>query len=492
MRKIKNCVNECDKLDNIEFPEFTIISGSSNVLFSAPHTYIHMRKNESKVKDFGTLTIIKMLKRFTKAHVIYTNKPVDYDPNYDKNNKYKKCLNKYIKEKNIEYLIDIHGSQKTENFDIEIGTNRLKNINEDENLLNEIKKIMKKNNINNISVDENYKSARNTICNQANSRLKIISIQLEVGKNFRVIKNNNKNYKNLINTLIDIALFLERRDKMIEIDYQTKYDEVLDIKPSYGYNRELKPVNFDEVGLEIEVAVNYDRNSYSFIKKLLTKIKKLIGENGYFVKDGTITAEYSFEIVLDPMNVEEISKIYENLMNIIEFSNGLIEISKEKNCGIHLNFNKNDITDINESHKKLTTYICENPKYFEENMYKQFKFIWNFDEYEEYQKTVSSKYVWANYLKKKVVEIRNIKVGMNTKDMATIISEILICLYGDKLDGTIDDKLYNNLEKLYNKSFNKRDDIMKQLKESGVVVLTLKDNDIKMVTISEDIIKKIK
>ena len=33
---------------------------------------------------------------------------------------------------------------------------------------------------------------------------------------------------------------------------------------------------------------------------------------------------------------------------------------------------------------------------------------------------------------------------------------------------------------------------MKQLKESGVVVLTLKDNDIKMVTISEDIIKKIK
>ena len=178
-------------------------------------------------------------------------------------------------------------------------------------------------------------------------------------------------------------------------------------------------------------------------------------------------------------------------MNIIEFSNGLIEISKEKNCGIHLNFNKNDITDINESHKKLTTYICENPKYFEENMYKQFKFIWNFDEYEEYQKTVSSKYVWANYLKKKVVEIRNIKVGMNTKDMATVISEILICLYGDKLDGTIDYKLYNNLEKLYNKSFNKRDDIIKQLKENGVVVLSLKNDDIEMIALDKDTINEI-
>ena len=491
MRSISDYIKECNEYEKLEYQNFTIVPGTSSVMLSAPHSYTHKRKGKLKSRDMGTLTIAKMLKSLTNAHIIYTNKKINYDPNYDKNNSYQNSLSKYIKKNNIKYLIDIHGSKKRKNFDLEIGTNNFKNINNDKQLLLDIKNIMKNHSMKYIRVDKIYKSSNNTICNQINTKNKITTLQFEISKKYREVKNTSRNYKKIINTLIDIIMYLERRDKMIEIDYQTKYDEVLDIKPSYGYNRELKPVNFDEVGLEIEVAVNYDRNSYSFIRKLLSKIKKLIGDNGYFVKDGTITAEYSFEIVLDPMNVEEISKIYENLMNIIEFSNGLIEISKEKNCGIHLNFNKNDITDINESHKKLTTYICENPKYFEENMYKQFKFIWNFDEYEEYQKTVSSKYVWANYIKKKVVEIRNIKVGMNTKDMATIISEILICLYGDKLDGTIDDKLYNNLEKLYNKSFNKRDDILKQLKENEVVVLSLKNDDIEIIALDKDTINEI-
>ena len=280
---------------------------------------------------------------------------------------------------------------------------------------------------------------------------------------------------------------------MQEIDYQTKYDELLDIKPSYGYKRELGNVQFDEVGLEIEVAVNYDRNSYSFIRKMLIKIKELIGDNGYFVKDGTITADYSFEIVLDPLKLEKIYYIYDNLMNIIEFSNGLIEISKEKNCGIHLNFNKSDITDINLAHKQITSYACENKNVFEENMYKQFKFIWDYNAYCDYQKNVSSKYVWINYIKKKVVEIRNIKVGMDVNTFTSAIKDITACLFSDKINNTLDHtELYTNLEKLYNNSFTKKDDIIKQLKEKGIVVISLENNDLKMITLSDEIIDKIK
>lgn len=491
MRSINDYLKECNEYENIEYQNFTIVPGTSCIMLSAPHTYTHKRKGKLKPRDMGTLTITKMLKSLTNAHIMYTNKKINYDPNYDKNNLYQNSLSKYIKKNNIKYLIDIHGSKKSKNFDLEIGTNNFKNINNDKELLLEIKNIMHKHDMKYIRVDKIYKSSNNTICNQINTKNKIITLQFEISKKYRQIKNTSQNYKKIINTLIDVIMYLERREKMTEIDYQAKYDEILDIKPSYGYNRELKSVEFDEVGLEIEVAVNYDRNSYSFIKKLLSKIKKLIGDRGYFVKDGTITSDYSFEIVLDPMKVEEISKIYENLMHIIEFSNGLIEISKEKNCGIHLNFNKNDIADINESHKKLTSYICDNSKYFEENMYKQFKFIWNFDEYDEYQKTVSSKYVWVNYLKKKVVEIRNIKVGMNAKDMTNVISDILICLYEDKLNGKIDNKLYNDLEKLYNKSFDKRDDILKQLKEKGIVVLALKNDDIEMITLEKEKINKI-
>lgn len=490
MKKISEYLKKCEEYEKIELPDFTIIPGSSNVMLSAPHTYQHQRKNKIKPRDKGTLTIIKMLKSLTNAHIIYTNRKIDYDPNYDKNNKYKKYLNKYIKENNIEYLIDIHGSKKVRKFDIEIGTNHLKNINQDKNLLNDIKSIMESYDINYIHVDKNYKSCGNTICNQSNSRTNVKAIQMEIGKKYRVIKNNNENYKNIINSLVDIVTYMERRKKMNEINYQAKYDEILDIKPSYGYKRELKPVEFDEVGLEIEVAVNYDRNSYSFIRKLLIKIKDLVGENGYFVKDGTIIADYSFEIVLDPMKLEKIYNIYDKLMDIIDFSDGLIEISKEKKCGIHLNFNKKDIIDMNTAHKKITSYVCENKYGFEENMYKQFKFIWDFDEYYRYQQDVADKYLWINYLKSKVVEVRNVKVGMNAEKLTTVIKDILICLYGEQMKESYDCKLYDSLEKLYNKTFSKKDSILKQLKEDGIVVLSLDGQDIKMISLSDTIKKE--
>lgn len=491
MKKIVEYMRECDEFENIEFPDFTIIPGTSNVMFSAPHSYPHKRKNKLKARDVGTHIIVKMMKSLTNAHIIYTNKSLNYDPNYDKNNKYQHCLSKYINENNIMYLIDIHGSKKSKNFDIEIGTNNLKNINNDKQLLNEIKSIMKEYGMKYVRVDKIYKSSKNTVCHQINNKNKIKTFQFEISKKYRISKNNSRNYKTIINTLVDISTYLERSEKMSEIDFQTRYDEILDIKPSYGYKRDLKPVEYDEVGLEIEVAINYERASYSFIRKLLIKIKELVGDNGYFVKDGTISADYSFEIVLDPMKVEQIHEIYATLMDIIEFSNGMIEISKEKNCGIHLNFNKNDINDINTAHKKVTSYVCENSKVFEENIYKQFRFIWDFEEYYNYQKNVSAKYVWINYLKSKVVEVRNIKTGMSADKMACVIKDILLCLYGDKKEEVSENRLYNNLEELYNKSFSKKDDIMKQLKEDGIVVLKVDGDDLKMISLSKDIINKI-
>jgi hypothetical protein len=225
---------------------------------------------------------------------------------------------------------------------------------------------------------------------------------------------------------------MERRDKMNEINYIEKYDEILDIKPSYGYKRELGKINYNQVGLEIEMSVNFNRNSYSFIRKMLKKVKNLVGDNGYFVKDGTVLGDYSFEIVLDPLTVEEIEKFYQSLLDIIEFSQGLLEISKEKNCGIHMNFNKKDILDINQAHKRATTFVKEHQKYFDQNIYKQFKFIWDYEKYSNYQNVVGDKYLWINYLKGKVVEIRNLNVDINTKELVFVIKSFLQSLYYDK------------------------------------------------------------
>ena len=487
----KNCDN--NYLSNIS-SYFTIIKGKSNVIISAPHAYNHMRNGKVKKKDKLTLTLAKMLSELTQAHVIYTNRTIPYDPNYDKLNDYQIELIRYIKENNIDYLIDLHGTKMVRDADLEIGTNTLKNIDNDEDLLQEVVNIFKINEFNKIRIDKKFKGSKNTICNTIHKKTEIKTLQFEISKKYRSIKEDIKAFKQLLNTLICVIYHLERRDNMNDINYVEKYDELLEIKPSYGYKRDLGVVNYNQVGLEIEVSVNFSRNSYSFIKKMLKKIKDLVGNKGYFVKDGTVLGDYSFEIVLDPLTVKDIKEFYIELYEIIDFSQGILEISKDKNCGIHMNFNKKDILDINEAHKRITTFTKENSKYFDENMYKQFKFIWEFEKFDKYQKEVGDKYLWVNYIKSKVVEIRNLRADIRPIEIEHIIKGFLQALYYDKEEGAIPSRTFLKLDKIYDTAFDslQAEEALNSLDENEFIIIGLKGAKAKIVNLSEELINQIK
>ncbi len=217
-----------------------------------------------------------------------------------------------------------------------------------------------------------------------------------------------------------------------EIDFVERYDELLGVLPCYGIDRVKKRVKYDYIGLEIEISVNYERERYTFIRNLLKKVIALVGDNGYFTHDGTIIGKYSFEIVLDPLPVSEIKRIYTILMQIIKFSDGSLLFDKEHNCGLHMNFNQYDIDDLNESHKRLLLFLDENSSLFDENVYKQLINKFDFGEYLEFQKNVGSKYVAVNYLNKKIVEVRNVKVGLSTKQLEKVMNGILEALFYKK------------------------------------------------------------
>ena len=232
---------------------------------------------------------------------------------------------------------------------------------------------------------------------------------------------------------------------MDEIDYISRYDELLEVKPCYGIDRVKKRVKYDHIGLEIEISVNYERERYTFIRTLLKKIIALVGDNGYFTHDGTILGNYSFEIVLDPLPVNEIKRIYTTLMQILKFSDGSLLFDKEHNCGLHMNFNQYDIDDLNESHKRLLLFLDENSNLFDENVYKQLINKFDFGEYLEFQKNVGSKYVAVNYLNKKIVEVRNVKVGLSPKQLEKVMNGILEALFFKKKKKI---KLNDNTEKM--------------------------------------------
>lgn len=467
----------------VDYDFFTIISGSNNILISAPHTYCHIRNKKKKKMEIGLLDIIDILSKKTNAHFIYTNKDINYDPNYDKDNAYQEKMKEYIKKNNIEYVLDLHGMSSVYKRNVEIGTNYLKNINYDSKLLDKIVSIFSKNSISSVYADKRFLSSGNTICNVMNSTLGVFALQMEINKTLRLRR--NKKFIGVVNSLTDIILYLERVQKFGSIDYGTKYDKVLDIKPAYGYKVDLGKVPYDHVGLEIEVSVHYNRSSFSFIKKMLVNIKKIVGNNGYFVKDGTILGDYSFEIVLNPMSISDIHKIYSDIRSVVDFSSGIIDISKKSNCGIHLNFNKLDIKNIEDAHKKVTLFVRDYPQFFETNMYKRFKFCWDFNKYEEYQKNISNKYLWINYLKSKVVEIRNIKADILPDDLSFILSKFISFFYDDEvyLEQGLD--MFQVYDSLFESDNGK--DLINSLNNSGLAILKMDGSKCNFIPVSEEV-----
>ena len=256
-----------------------------------------------------------------------------------------------------------------------------------------------------------------------------------------------------------------------EIDFVARYDELLNVQPCYGIDRVKHKVKYNYIGLEIEISVNYERERYTFIRTLLKKIIALVGDNGYFTHDGTIIGKYSFEIVLDPLPVSEIKRIYSTLMEIIKFSDGSILFDKEHNCGLHMNFNQYDVEDLDESHKRLLLFLDENSNLFDKNVYKQLINKFDFGEYLEFQKNVGSKYVAVNY-----------KVGLSTKQLEKVMNGILEALFFKKKKKV---KVDNNREKMLDIMGNVFEennyDIIKESLDNDLLIIRFNKNKAKVV-----------
>lgn len=500
----------------VKFEEINCKKGTNNILLSAPHTFTHEKNGENKSKDYLTYSLIRVISELSNCHVMYINKEIDYDPNYDKeNNFYYEYLKKYVRSNNIDYVIDIHSLAINEITDLDIGVDEFKNVNNDKKLVKDIVKELNKYSLGTVTIDKIYRSHNRTICSRIHKDTGVKSIQLEIGQKNRNFHKNKAQVSNLINAILGVINYLENKSKFSSVifkdkkgkkvivrntrknkfDYEAKFDKVLDIKPAFGYERKLKEkIAYDEVGLEIEVSVTLERDKYSFTKKLLANIKELVGENGYFVKDGTIIGDYSFEIVLDPLKVEEIYEFWNNLQEIMIFSKGIIQVSSEKNCGIHMNFNQYDVTNPIESHKKLMALLSEKENYFEENIYKQYKFIWDFEEYCKYQRTISSKYLWINYLDKKLVEVRNVKTSLNSIELVELIKKILNALYYDRNQIEFDYKSFVTLNKIYDTAIDKikSDKVFDELNRNGFVIIGFNNKTADIIVPSDKIVQEIK
>lgn len=210
---------------------FEIKEGYIPIMLSSPHAVNSIRCGKIKNADILTGSIALLLRDITGCHIIFSTKTDNYDPNYDIN-EYKDVLTKYINDKNIKVLIDIHGLSKTNPCAIEIGTcpmyncdgnivgDELRSLKNKKYIIDIIKEVFSElfinNNEKNIICVNNIFSGGKTntiskyVCDNTNS----VSFQIEINRDYRDLE-KKENIDIIVEFLRKIILRIYEHDAMV-------------------------------------------------------------------------------------------------------------------------------------------------------------------------------------------------------------------------------------------------------------------------------------
>lgn len=198
-----------------DFSIYKILDNKSKIMISAPHAVKHIREWEILSQDLLTWWLALYLWKRLNLPVIFSTSYMVWDPNFDENDisEYKLTLAKYIKENDINFLIDLHGCLSFRDFSIELGTwgdwnpNLLWNeklLKIVVNSLNDILRSHIQHTKKPITQNTTFPASRETIVsNFISKECKIPTIQVEINKELRDI-DNPKNIQLLVNSLVNM------------------------------------------------------------------------------------------------------------------------------------------------------------------------------------------------------------------------------------------------------------------------------------------------
>lgn len=180
-----NIKEQIEKLENEEVEDIFLYKiGAIPVLLTAPHTMIQQREDGTfKLDEPYTKAIVRYVSKNINCSYLIKTKDTMIDANKDEIDEFKILLSKIIKENNIKLVLDIHGSSRDREFDIELGT--LNNISADYSTINELKESFIEHGIKNIELNNPFKGGG--ITRYVYGTTDIDVIQIEINRNYRDI-----------------------------------------------------------------------------------------------------------------------------------------------------------------------------------------------------------------------------------------------------------------------------------------------------------------
>lgn len=100
---------------------FGIIKGKIPILFSAPHGARHLRNGTWKGEDEYTAALAIALGELTGASVIFVKNKTEEDSNRLPHTRYKDAVQQVVHEREIKFLVDIHGADIKRNYKVSVG-----------------------------------------------------------------------------------------------------------------------------------------------------------------------------------------------------------------------------------------------------------------------------------------------------------------------------------------------------------------------------------
>lgn len=178
---------EINELELLEFDNnYVIKKGTIPILFTAPHTMKQIKEDGSiKLCEPYTKAIALYLNKYFNVNCMVKNKDTGIDANRDNRDEFKKELIRFIKDNNIRLVIDLHGSNKEREFDIEFGT--LNNLSADFSTVKELEEAFTENGINNIIHNDPFKGG--AIIQYVYGLKDVDAIQIEINGRYRDYNN---------------------------------------------------------------------------------------------------------------------------------------------------------------------------------------------------------------------------------------------------------------------------------------------------------------
>ena len=172
---------------------FDVVPGNIPVIISAPHATSPLRNGKRRFSDGGgTAALALAIGKITGATVIYTTYEGPSDPNYYDDNQYKDALNKLIKDKKHDFLLDLHGSHPYRSYDVDLGTMNGKSLLGNDYLLADLIAYLKADGINSISLNR-FSAAKNQTITKFASTNDVPAIQLEINATWVTPSDGNIN-----------------------------------------------------------------------------------------------------------------------------------------------------------------------------------------------------------------------------------------------------------------------------------------------------------